>query len=346
MKKVIFVFLALISIVIISGCTDTLTDLSANACDALASDEQAHCYKGVAVSTSNADLCGKISSADTNPKAQCYNDVAVAKGDVSLCDKIPFGFTAVAKIECIEAVAIKNNDPSLCNLITTSVSRGGGFSVTSKETCLKRAGTTETQNTDECRFDSDCGYTCTGNTLWKRGCDAQTNKCKNTFDTVCDEKYTQAGNYKFSYICKVTGDKQASCVKDSASIDAEILKVETQLKDVNSRSQQGTALYSKTAKNCISALSDVTNNLIVSSAKDIGFPITSLADAVTNYVEEGLKFALSGSFSAYTPTMSVEDFIKINCGAERALKDVLTSLGKKQDELIQKLKYLEQAKNA
>ncbi len=339
--KFYFIPLFLAFAVLISGCTNTLTDLSANVCDSLAGGDQAHCYKGAAVSTLNPELCGKISNDETNPKAQCYNDVAVAKGDVSLCDKIPFGFTAVSKIECIEAVAIKNGDPKLCDLITTSISRGGGMSATSKETCLKRTPVAATEPKGECRFDSDCSSICDGNTLWKRGCDAQTNKCVKTFDTICSSKYTAAGTYTFPYVCK-----QASCVKDSDAINNEITKVGTELKDVNARAQTATALYSKTSKNCISALSDVTNALIIGAAKDIGFPITSLADALTPYVEEGLKVALSGSFSKYTPTMTTEDFIKVNCQTQRTLIDVLASLGKKQDELRQTVKYLQQAKDA
>ncbi|MDO8660513.1 MAG: hypothetical protein Q7K43_01365 [Candidatus Woesearchaeota archaeon] len=276
--------------------------------------------------------CGFTSG---NTKDHCYKDSANRQGDVSVCDRVTgLGENKNApKNQCYQDLAVQNNDVSFCDKIESPVAWS-----TTKEACMVAVGRTSVVSGAECNYDSDCSSVCENNVFWKRGCDIKTSKCIKTFDTVCAEKFSLGGEFKFPFVCKPSG-----CVKDEAAIRAEIKKVSDELKMLNIQSDNTNAVFLKANKNCINGLADVTNELIVSAAKDIGFPITSIADALTNYVEQGLKVALQNSFKEYNPKMPPDQWIILNCNLEKTMKETMVVIGKKQDELRLKLNDLKTA---
>ena len=113
----------------------------------------------------------------------------------------------------------------------------------------------------ECRFDSDCASVCEGDVFWKRGCDAQTDKCVKTFDTDCAAQATAFGEDSFPKLCTTLG-----CTDDTSAIHARKEELVSQANDYSAAMQQTTELRQVAAKNCISALADVTDKLIIDTA--------------------------------------------------------------------------------
>ena len=176
----------------------------------------------------------------------------------------------------------------------------------------------------ECRFDSDCPSLCEGGVFWKRGCDAQTDKCVKTFDTDCSQQMTAIGNDTFPKLCTTGG-----CVDDTGAISARKSELVASANDYTAQMQQTTGLRQTAANNCISALADVTDKLIIDTALTFGrlpTSATSIYSATTRQTINTLGKAASG-----TTKMSAEEFISLNCNAIKALDTDYSLLSKKRD---------------
>ncbi len=187
----------------------------------------------------------------------------------------------------------------------------------------------------ECRFDSDCASVCEGNVFWKRGCDAQTDKCVKTFDTDCSAQVTAFGEDSFPKLCTTSG-----CVDDSDSIHARKEELVSQANDYSAAMQQTTELRQVAAKNCISALADVTDKLIIDTALSFGrLPrsTTSIYSMTTKQTVNTLGKAASGG----SGKMSAEEFISLNCNAIKALDSDYALISKKRDLVMAQAKLYE-----
>jgi len=183
----------------------------------------------------------------------------------------------------------------------------------------------------ECRFDSDCTSVCEGNVFWKRGCDAQADKCVKTFDTDCSAQATAFGQDSFQKLCAASG-----CADDNGAIHARKEELVSQANDYSAAMQQTTELRQIAAKNCIGALADVTDKLIIDTALSFGrLPrsTTSIYSITTKQTVNTLGKAASGGGK-----MSAEEFISLNCNAIKALDNDYALLSKKRDLIMEQAK--------
>ena len=174
----------------------------------------------------------------------------------------------------------------------------------------------------ECRFDSDCPSLCEGNVFWKRGCDPQADKCVKTFDYDCSAQSTAVGDFSFQKICAPSG-----CADDTASIHAKKEDLISQANQYSAAMQQTNALRSIASKNCRSALSDVTNRLIVETAISMASPTST----VTGLWSDTTKQAVETLGTANSQTMSAEEYISLNCNAVNSLTSDFNLISKKRD---------------
>jgi len=187
----------------------------------------------------------------------------------------------------------------------------------------------------ECRFDSDCASVCEGNVFWKRGCNAQTDKCVKTFETDCGAQATAFGEDSFPRLCTASG-----CADDTAAIHARKEELVSQANDYTAAMQQTTELRQVAAKNCIGALADVTDKLIIDTALSFGrLPTgtTSIYSVTTRQTVNTLGKAASGG----SGKMSAEEFISLNCNAIKALDSDYALLSKKRDLVMAQAKLYE-----
>lgn len=176
----------------------------------------------------------------------------------------------------------------------------------------------------ECRFDSDCKPVCEGNVYWKKGCDAQTDKCVKTFDTDCASQYTVVGEFSFGKVCRASG-----CADDASAIRAKKSALVAEANDYTAQMQEATALRQTAAKNCISALSDVTDKLII----DTAMTFARLPRSPTSIYSLTTKNTIDriGTAAAPNTKMSAEEFISLNCNAIKALDTDYALASKKRD---------------
>jgi len=187
----------------------------------------------------------------------------------------------------------------------------------------------------ECRFDSDCAPECDGGVFWKKGCDAQTDKCVRTFDTDCSAQFTYIGSDSFSKLCT-----PSCCVEDTDAIRASKDDLISQANDYTAAMQEATELRQIAAKNCISALADVTDKLIIDTALTFGrLPksSTSIYSVTTKQTINTLGNAATGG----SGKMSAEEFISLNCNAIRALDTDYAVASKKRDLVMEQAKLYE-----
>lgn len=174
----------------------------------------------------------------------------------------------------------------------------------------------------ECRFDSNCAALCEGNTYWKRGCDAQANKCAKTFDYDCGQKMTAVGEFSFVQTCTPSG-----CTDDTGAIHAKKEDLVASANRYSAAMQQTTALRQIASKNCIGALADVTNRLIVETAVSMSSPTSSAVGLWTDTTKQ----AVETLGTANSEKMSAEEFISLNCNAVKSLDMDYALLSKKRD---------------
>jgi len=187
----------------------------------------------------------------------------------------------------------------------------------------------------ECRFDSDCASVCESGVFWKRGCNAQADKCVKTFDTDCGAQATAFGEDSFPKLCTASG-----CVDDTSAIHARKEELVSRANDYSAAMQQTTELRQVAAKNCISALADVTDKLIIDTALSFGrlpTSTTSIYSVTTRQAVNTLGKAASGGSSK----MSAEEFISLNCNAIKALDSDYALLSKKRDLVMAQAKLYE-----
>lgn len=185
-------------------------------------------------------------------------------------------------------------------------------------------GNGNNQTSGECRFDSDCTAICESSVYWKRGCDAQTNKCIKTFDTDCAANPTLISSYSFAKLCTTGG-----CIEDTDSIHAKKEELVAKANDYTAAMQQTTSLRQVAAKNCISALADVTDNLIISTALTFSIP-GKAADLYTEVARNMIEVIGNAGSSK----MSAEEYISLNCNAIKVLDTEYALLSKKRDIVI------------
>ena len=177
----------------------------------------------------------------------------------------------------------------------------------------------------ECRYDSDCGSICEGNTKWKMGCDAATNTCEKTFDYDCTEQIETIAGYDFGKVCYF-GD----CQRDEVMIQAKRDELSDKVKSLLADKQEVTQMMYEADKNCISALEDVTDKLIIDTA-------VKLTTLPTSFLELGTDLT-SQTIDALTTDpekMSTEEFISLNCNLYPLLDKDL----KKYDDEIEELEW-------
>ena len=189
----------------------------------------------------------------------------------------------------------------------------------------------------ECRFDSDCNAVCEGNVFWKKGCDAQTNKCVKTFETDCSAEKTTVGEFSFAKLCSL-GSK--GCAEDAESISKKKSELVTQANTYSAAMQETTKLRQIASKNCISALSDVTNKLIIDTGVSFGSLPRQLIDVLGDNVKT-LIDTIANHPSVVGPSMSSEEYISLNCNAVKAFDTEFAVLAKKRDLVIEKAKAFE-----
>ncbi len=320
---------------IIFGCVDRVAGQAENiGCSFIAGKDQAHCYKDAAIRASDGSTCEKIvaeaNSWENPPKSSCYHEVAVKTGDASLCAKMGPAFAySDDPGECYQDVAVKTGNSSLCNNIKGSVSRMGAITA-SRELCLKTVGGTGAAS-GGCRFDSDCSPACEGQVFWKRGCDAQTSLCKNTFETDCAGEKTVIGTFEFPKLCSSAG-----CVEDTNAISSKKKELISTANDYTAAMQRTTELRQVASKNCLSALGDVTNKLIIETAITFSNLPSRMADVVTDQTKQALDL-----LSSNNNTMSTEEYISLNCNAVKTLDVEYLVLSKKRDKVMEQAKAFE-----
>ena len=324
------VFILTLSLVLVSGCT-FIGFLEELGCGFLSGKNADHCYQDAAVRKSDSDTCGKIKAEDFNsvqgpaPRDRCYVRVAEKSGDGSGCENIEGGMISYSKAECYQRAAKTANDPALCEKIGSAER---GFS---KEACLAQFGE-KTQTEGTCRFDTDCQPKCEGNTLWKRGCDAQTNTCKNTFDDDCSSQSDSAAVYTFSRVCQ-----GGECVKDTSAMQSKKQEISEQVKKWTAGRQDVTALMLDENKLCLSALSEVTNKFIADSAVKLGMLPSSIWDVASDATNNLLDLA------ADSGKMSAEEFISYHCNLYKALQTDLDVLEKRISKAQEEYKEVDLA---
>ena len=187
--------------------------------------------------------------------------------------------------------------------------------------------TTNNQNTTSrsCRFDSDCSTFCEGTVFWKQGCDPRINACVKTFDTDCSQLSTTIGESSFPLRCTKYG-----CINNTEAIHNQKETLIGQANNYTAAMQQATQLRQIASKNCISALSDVTTQLIVNTALMYSIPsqVADLYSLTTQQIIDQLNNAAS-------TRMSAEEYISLNCNAVRALDSDYRLLSQKRDRVMQ-----------
>jgi len=95
-------------IVLKNSCESLVASQTKNvgACNNLNKDAREECYRGIAISTNNLDLCDKITSSSVN-RDGCILTIAEHKKDISICEKIS---DANTKKFCINLVSKANSN--------------------------------------------------------------------------------------------------------------------------------------------------------------------------------------------------------------------------------------------
>ncbi len=298
MQKMVIILLS-ISVFILTACNDLIGTVEEFGCGFTSGKTQAHCYKDSANRQNDPDPCSKIQSLDdvgNAPKNQCFQDLAVANKDSSYCEKII----------------------------------NPGFVSTTKEACkaalLRMGVTAEAPTQSQCRFDSDCAPICEGNVYWKRGCDAQSNACKNTFDTLCTLE--TIGDFQFQAICDTEG-----CHRNTKAIEGRIDELVIKGKQYTKDMERITQYQLIATKRCLSALEDVTNKLIVDAATAMASPLPSLA-------EIGASRTLDAIEKLTETQMSAEEFIALHCSLQKSLGTDFKLVEKKRDIILEQIREL------
>jgi hypothetical protein len=331
-----------------------------------------HCIKGIAVALRDPDMCGMITGSafsgefngqkvqlENPPMMECLTEIAEETNNTSLCDQVGGILIAATKIDCLYRVARVNNNSYACQLIGDETQSRAGMLMNSKG-CLAQLKNQETsaqtssgttaqapsqQSTSqtpsdvsepekgECRFDGDCNGICEGNVYWKRGCDAQTDKCIKTFSDDCSAIKDTFGTYIVSQTCGANGCQTDMVTIGNKKQEIAVKKQELsdQVKEWLATRQEVTNLMMTANKNCLNALAEVTNKLIIDSATKLGMLPKTMWD-VTSDVTNNLLDQLASNPSV----MSAEEFISLNCNLYKALQTDLDVLEKKikkaQDE--------------
>ena len=345
------VLFALFLVVVFSGCTsdpdrdvtnfietnpgvaDTAAGLGGElACGAVEdAGAREHCWQKTAIVKGKPELCEKIS--DPAPKAKCYSELAIKLKDPNLCNSVNGGIVGDDPRECLQAVARATGDSSLCDKISGNVSRMGMVTA-SKDQCLAQLGASSSGEEKpgekgECRFDSDCKGKCEVNVLWKRGCDAQTNKCVNTFDTDCTQQNFTVANYGFPGVCTLIVDG-ASCVIDKAALQAQKDELVQEGNDYTASMQETTRLRQHFVKECLNTLADVTDKFIIDSALMLKKMPTKMFSVLSSNLQKLINYGLDKAIGADKPSMSPEEYIAWTCNMSKVLDADHALLDKKR----------------
>ncbi len=96
-------------------------------CGAASGVNEAHCYKKMAESKNDAEICEKVKRTEEKgiaPHNQCYYDIAAKNNNVSLCEKITeVEFFAVDSDDCIHKVVSQTRSTKTCEALTDTVSQ-------------------------------------------------------------------------------------------------------------------------------------------------------------------------------------------------------------------------------
>jgi hypothetical protein len=200
----------------------------------------------------------------------------------------------------------------------------------------------------ECKYDNECPATCEGNIKWKRGCNARTNTCENTFDTNCSSDVETFGEFAVSKICT-----NGECVRDEKNINQKRSELEAikknmsdEVKAINAQRDDLKNVMLDANKNCINGIADMTNVAILEFSTRIasvmagGFP--DIASASVDYVSDALN-KISAAVDTEAPEdkkLKPEEYIKLNCDLYKHFSDLLAAT---DDELESSLKSAEDA---
>ena len=193
--------------------------------------------------------------------------------------------------------------------------------VVEEEEVIEDDGESQEATAGVCKYDSDCPAMCEGDVMWKRGCNARTDTCENTFDTNCADNVESFGGTTFPQMCSA-----GACVRDASSIEAKRAELEQAKKDASNRVKEINAqrndlqgLMLDANKNCINGIADMTNVAIVEFATRTasvmagGFP--DLASASVDYVNDAINkiSALGGDATPQEQKLKPHEYIKLHC---------------------------------
>lgn len=190
----------------------------------------------------------------------------------------------------------------------------------------------------DCQLDSDCAPVCEGNKLVKRWCNLNTAECEpqaEAFWTDCTEMIDTIGGVDVVRVCKGSG-----CVVDETQLQSSRDDLRDQYNEYTYARQEVTQLRLKYNRDCLRALSDVTNKLIIDSAMMLKSVPTKMMDLVTDNVQKLIETGVS-EMSGDKPKMSTEEYIAYSCNMNKVLTQELKLIDKKQENLLVRIKEID-----
>ncbi len=183
----------------------------------------------------------------------------------------------------------------------------------------------------DCLMNSDCAPVCEGNYLWDQDCDQYEKICKKARKHNCADIVDTIAGIDIQRVCK-----GSACVVDESRLQSTRTDLVKQYNQYTYARQEVTNLRMHFDRQCLRALSDVTNKLIIDSALMLGsMPKTVLdimTDATVRMIDMG---ANSGS------KMSTEEFIAYSCSMNKVLTQELKLIDKKQEQVLDRIKDIE-----
>lgn len=344
------IVLCILPLLFLASCDWLIGSAESIGCNFVSGKTQDHCYQDAAVRKADPDLCANIKAEDFTelqgpaPRDKCYLRIAEKTGNADVCEDIVGGTISYSQQECMYLAAMQSGDISICNRIQGSKATTfrGTFN---KERCLEDItpvqqdyeeideALPDSELEGECKHDSHCPALCEGNIMWKQGCNARTNTCEKTFDYDCTAQTETVAAMSFGKICQA-----GECVRNTAAIQQKRTELSQQVKDWLNQRLEVTQLMQDANKNCLSALSDVTNKLIIDTAMKVASPPSALLDVGTD-ATMGIMDALASDPDA----MSTEEFISLNCNLYKSLQTDLDVLEKKIDQAQDQARAINEA---
>ncbi|MBU0979426.1 MAG: hypothetical protein KJ709_01350 [Nanoarchaeota archaeon] len=346
------------------------------ACAAASGSYRDDCYEDVAVDLGREDLCDEIGSK--NDKRSCFTDIAVNKEDPNICANLKAGeanicnkdysigagdFDSCSLVtsddesdECYMHFAVADSNVELCADLNSKKNRdechyGIALTNTNSQFCGSIEDETKrqqchdtieaTEESEGCKYDSDCDDICEGDVRWKQGCDPNTGICSKTFDYPCRDEVDNFNGAEFPKTCS-----DGACVRDQAEIDATKTELEAMKKEISDNvksllayRQEVTTLKLEANHKCLDGLSDVTNKFIIENAVKLG----SIASSGVSFMKSGSSIVSSttsikyvgGKFS--TVTKPSYDF------TTKFTSDAAGYFGDWTDKVVEKMYKLNQA---